>query len=444
MKRLLRARASSAGLSLFAATLGVGACNCGTPSIQDNNLFSTTISTSGTGGSAGADATTGNQGSTSSGGAASSGAGAGGGAGTSGGPAMSSGAGASSGAGTSSAGTSSGAGASGGLPQDDLAAAQAFIEPLVLGLNIERGWAWSMPGANPTGSAEYWAYLKNTAGITHVRLFYPWRSSFAMGGGGPNNEPPDQASFGRILDAAGQAISAGLKVFLDCADVMGVEDLTGENGNAAESHMANCAAWTASRGFDPSMLAIGPVNEWAFGSDNTTFNDYRQHFHDVLRAQLPAYVLTTGPGWWKTRSWIYDPSKKFEPFSDLRVLYEWHSYDTFDAGGWAAEESKLAAWRAANGGRPTICGEVGPGYWEDQVNGIPMGQATWAWPALYQGMLPSIAAERPSLWAITNGSDYRLNKSDSDPHVMDGGNGSTNLLQSLLDNGAAMKAALGK
>jgi hypothetical protein len=58
--------------------------------------------------------------------------------------------------------------------------------------------------------------------------------------------------------------------------------------------------------------------------------------------------------------------------------------------------------------------------------------------------LPSIAAERPSLWAITDGSGCRLDKSSSDPHVMDGGGGSTNLLQSLLENGAAMRAALGK
>jgi hypothetical protein len=277
-----------------------------------------------------------------------------------------------------------------------------------------------------------------------VRLFYPWRSSFAMGGGGPGNEPPDQASFNRILDAAARAVEAGLKVFLDCADVMGVEDLTGDNGAAAESHMASCAAWTASRGFDPRMLAIGPVNEWAFGEDNTTFNAYRQHYHDVLRAQLPGYVLTTGPGWWKTRSWIYDASKKFVPFTDLRVLYEWHSYSTLDADGWKAEEAKLAAWRAANGGRPTICGEVGPGYWEDQVNGTPMAEAPWAWPALFQGMLPSIAAERPSLWAITDGSGYRINKSSSDPHVMDGVGGSTDLLQSLLHSAAAMRTALGK
>ena len=38
------------------------------------------------------------------------------------------------------------------LPVGDLAAAQAFIEPFVLGINIERGWAWSLPGGNTTSS----------------------------------------------------------------------------------------------------------------------------------------------------------------------------------------------------------------------------------------------------------------------------------------------------
>jgi hypothetical protein len=340
--------------------------------------------------------------------------------------------------------SSTGAGAGGALPQGDLAAAQAFIDPLVLGLNIERGWAWSMPGVDPTGSTEYWSYLKNTAGITHVRLFYPWRPSIAMGGGGPDNSPPDQGGFNRILDAADQAIKAGLKVFLDCTDVMGVEDFTGDNGVATEAHIGNCAAWTASRNLDPSMLAVGAVNEWAGGDDNTTYNDYRQHYHDVLRAKLPGYVLTTGPGYWKSRDWIYDAGKGFVPFSDLRVIYEWHEYSTLDANGWKDEEAKLAAWRAANGGRPTICGEAGAGYWDDAPNGQPLSKDPASWPDLFKGMLPSIAADRPSIWAVTYGGEYRINKSGDDPHVMDGSNGSPDLLQMLLDDEAAMKKALGK
>lgn len=350
--------------------------------------------------------------------------------------------------GTSGTPSSSGAdggtpGQTGPLPSGDLDAAKAFVAPLILGVNVERGWAWDLPGQSSSSSTQFWSYLKNTVGVTHVRLFYPWRPSLTMGGGGANNAPPDQGQFNRILDAASQAIAAGLKVFVDCTDVMGIEDFTGDNGMATETHIANCADWTAQRHLDPAMFAIGPVNEWAGGDDNTTYNSYRQHYHDVLRAKLPGYVLTTGPGYWKSRDWLYDPSKKFETFSDLRVVYEWHHYSSLDAAGWQAEEAKLQAWRNANGGRPTICGEAGPGYWGEDVGGSPLDQAPSAWPSHWDQQLPNIAQEHPSLWAITYGGSYRLNRADDDPTVMDGSGGSPNLLQSLVSNRAAMKSALG-
>ena len=333
---------------------------------------------------------------------------------------------------------------SAGLPLDDLAAAQAFVAPLVLGVNIERGWAWDLPGANATSSTQYWSYLKTAAGITHVRLFYPWRPSLAMGGGGANNAPPDQAQFDRILDAATQAIAAGLTVLVDCTDVMGTEDFTGANGQATDVHIDHCATWTAARHFAPDKFAIGPVNEWAGGDDNTTYNALRQKYHATLRAKLPGYVLTTGPGYWKSRDWLYDPSKKFETFADKRVLYEWHHYSSLDGPGWASEAAKLEAWRNANGGVPTICGEAGPGYWDEDVGGGErLASAPASWPSRFAAMLPSIAKERPVIWTITYGGDFRINKSDTDPAILDGVGGGPNLLQSLTTNAAAMRTVLG-
>jgi hypothetical protein len=341
-------------------------------------------------------------------------------------------------------GSSEGAG-SGGDPtppsppaSGDLAAAQEFVRPLVLGVNVERGWAWSVPGGD-----SYWSYLKNTVGATHVRLFYPWRPSVVMGGGGANNAPPSEQQFGRILDASEQAIKAGLKVFLDCTDVMGTEDFSGSNGDETETEIRNCASWVAARGFDPTMIAVGPVNEWAGGDDNTTYNATRQHYQDVLRDALGGYVLTTGPGYWKSRDWLYDPSHKFQAFDDLRVIYEWHEYSTLDAAGWQSEEAKLAGWREKNGGRPTVCGEAGPGYWGDQVNGAALDYAPSAWPGLFGQMLPNIAAEAPSIWAVTYGGSYRINKSGDDAHVMDGSNGQPDLVKMFHDNAAAIRGAKG-
>lgn len=322
-------------------------------------------------------------------------------------------------------------------PDDDLGAAQAFVRNLTLGVNVERGWAWSLPGQDATGSTSYWTYLRDTAHVTHVRLFCPWRPSIAMGGGGANNAPPDKAAFARILDAADQAIKAGLTVFLDCTDVMGTEDFEGENGKRTDEHMGHCADWTAERAFDEKRFALGPVNEWAGGEDNDTYNATRLTYHDVLRAKLPGYVLTTGPGYWKSRDWLYDADKKFKTFSDLRVVYEWHHYSSLDEGGWKSEAEKLAAWRKENGGRPTVCGEAGPGYWDEIVNGKRLAQAPEAWPARFAAQLPAIAEEHPSVWAVTYGGEYRINKNGDDPFLQDG------LVTTFVKAEAAMRTKLG-
>jgi hypothetical protein len=262
-----------------------------------------------------------------------------------------------------------------------------------------------------------------------------------MGGGGPGNAPPDEGRFSRILDAAEQATKAGLHVFLDCTDVMGIEDFTGDAKDATEAHLANCAEWTAKRHLDPKLFALGPVNEWAGGDDNTLYNDLRKHAHELLRAKLPGYVLTTGPAYWKSRDYLYDPAKKFEVFDDLRVIYEWHHYSSLDAAGWKAEEGKLAAWRASHGGRPTVCGEAGAGYWDEDVEGTKLSRAPKSWPARFQAMLGNIAPERPSIWAVTYGGEYRVNKSGDDPRVMDGSSGEPDLLQMFHDGAAAIAAA---
>jgi hypothetical protein len=330
------------------------------------------------------------------------------------------------------------------LPADDLAAAQAFVEPLTLGFNVERGWAWALPGQSSTTSTRYWSYLKNTAHATHVRLFYPWRPSITMGGGGANNSPPDEAAFDRILDAAAQAIAAGLKVFVDFTDVMGTEDFEGANGNATRAHLANAAKWSSERNLDKAMIAYGPVNEWAGGDDNVLYAGHRQAAQDTLRRELPGYVLTTGPAYWKSRDYLYDPAKKFEPFADLRVIYEWHHYSSIDAAGWESEERKLADWRARNGGRPTVCGEAGPGYWDEIVDGQRLAQNAAAWPSRFLGQLPAIAKERPSVWAITYGGEYRVNKPGDDPHVLDGSNGQPNLLAAFVQSETAMRRTLGR
>lgn len=304
----------------------------------------------------------------------------------------------------------------------DLDVAQAFIAPLTLGVNVERGWAWEV-------GDDYYRYLHDDIHLTHVRLFYPWRPSLDMGGGGPGNSAPDEERFARILDAVRGAIDAGLKVYLDCSDVIDVDEARGIYG-----HVRNCGQWVADRHFDPRMVAIGPINEHA-GADNPTWNPIRRDLHDILRAALPGYVLTTGASGWKGRPDLVRDD--FTPFDDLRVVYEWHHYESANADTWMAHENELDSWRRAHGGRPTVAGEAGPGYWDDDVGGTPMTQANWVWGERFDEQLPYIAADRPSLWAVTYGNDYRLNTSDSDPTLL------ATMVDALTRNAAAIRSALG-
>ena len=300
----------------------------------------------------------------------------------------------------------------------DLTAAQAFVSDLTLGVNVERGWAWEV-------GAEYYAYLRDSVHATHVRLFYPWRPWVDMGGGSPGNAAPDAARFGRILDAVQHAVDAGLKVYLDCSDVI-------DDGEAAfvYDHVRNCARWIAERGFDPRRVAVGPINEHA-GSDNPTWNPIRRDLHAIMRAELPGFVLVTGASGWKGRPDLLRGD--FEVFDDLRVVYEWHHYDSVDATTWTARAAELATWRSAHGNRPTVCGECGPGYWDESVEGTTLQYAWWVWPRRFAEQLPALASEHPSLWAVTYGNAYRLNRSGDDPTLID------ELLASFRANEAAIR-----
>lgn len=302
----------------------------------------------------------------------------------------------------------------------DLAAAQAFVADLALGVNVERGWAWEV-------GSDYYRYLRDDLGATHVRLFYPWRPNITMGGGGPGNSAPDGDRFARILDAAQQAIDAGLKVFLDCSDVIDDDEADG-----IRDHVRHCAQWIAERGFDPERIAVGPINEHA-GSDNTTWNPIRSELHTIMRDALPGFVLTTGAAGWKGRPDLLRDD--FELFEDLRIIYEWHHYDSASADDWAARGAELARWREARGDRPTVCGECGPGYWDEIVDGTRLANAPWVWPQRFAEQLPSLAFERPMLWAVTYGGDYRLNASGSDPTL------TPQLAESFRANAQAIRAA---
>jgi hypothetical protein len=316
----------------------------------------------------------------------------------------------------------------------DLVAAQQLLAPLTLGVNIERGWAWSLPA----NQDEYFAYLRDVAKVTHVRMFYPWRPSREMGGGGPGNSRPNAEQIDRIFNGAQHAIDAGLTVFVDCVDVLDESEISAE----VDAHVALCGEVAAQHHFDPTKFALGPVNEYA-GGTNAEWNPHRARWNQILRERLPGYVLTTGGANWKASSSLYDDNAGFEVFDDLRVIYDWHHYESRDSDGWAWTEQQLAAWRDAHGGRPTLNGEAGAGYWAEPVDDTTLEYAPWAWPSHMATQFEHTAVERPTLWAVTYGNSFRYNKEGDDPHFRDGSNGDTNLLEAVRSESDKIRVRLG-
>lgn len=273
-----------------------------------------------------------------------------------------------------------------------LSRARAFLRGCVLGVNPERTWAWSIPG----GVAAYAAYLK-ARGITHVRLFYPWRPAYGMDGPGSENVPT-QAQFARILDAVAVYIAAGIKVFLDFTDVLTVwEDFSETGTPKIYQHIRNAAAWTAARRFDPLMFACGPVNEWGGDED---FLTHMLAFHQILRDAMPDHVLLLSNRYWA--HWTRLISQRAY-IDDRQVVWCFHSYDGQDKAGWQDTARRLTVWSNDNGGVPVAWGECGPGDARD-----PSG-----WADFMGAMHPAMAFTRPMLWAVTYGGDFRLNGADA-------------------------------
>ena len=275
-------------------------------------------------------------------------------------------------------------------PGDDLGAARAFMQPLTVGFNVERGWAWSIPGGVPANAQ----YLKSL-GVTHVRLFYPWSPS-ANYGVDPGNPNSQMQAF---LDAAGQWIAGGLTVFVDCTDLMGVDDFNNSK-NAIYQEVTDMAQMAAAHHFPTDKFAMGPINEWVGddGNGGDPFGQYRNDLHAIIRSALPGYVLTVSSEYWD----YYGRLLHLTPMSDKRVVYAFHAYESHaNSSEWQnAVVKPITDWSTKNGRLPVFMGEAGP--WSED------------WVSWSNSTMPALSVFRPAFWAITYGSALRLNKSGSD------------------------------
>lgn len=296
-----------------------------------------------------------------------------------------------------------------GQPPDpaDIAFAKAWTAPLAFGADLERDWAWNPAGMGTAGVHAVAAFLKGR-GVDYVRLFYRWRPAVDMGDG---TGLPTKEQFARILDAAAVYMSYGLKVILDCCDVLEAWNDFLHHEGLIYQHITNCAAWIAERNFDRNRFAVGPVNEWAGDDDYTV---HQRAFHAILRAALPRFLLVCGSNGWKHYSRLI-ASRPF--VVDGLTIWDFHSYDARTAAEWAAIADQISAWAAANGGLVCMWTEAGLGYagwWNNGVYIMGQEDDPAAWVRNLAAMFPAMARFRPGVWAWTGGGFWRVNLSASD------------------------------
>jgi hypothetical protein len=267
-----------------------------------------------------------------------------------------------------------------------------FVKSLKCGINVERARAWYM-GDFGSGTQSY-SYFKSM-GMTHVRLFYPWRPSINMGGSA-TGQLPKASEFQRIIESARNAQKAGLKVFLDCCDVMEISEM----GSDTDKYLEMAAGQIAISGLDKSMIAVGAVNEFA-GADNNKWNPHRKRVNALMRKALPGWLLTTGSAYWKHYAYLI--AADFELSNDALMIYDTHQYDwnASEPGHWTLVAGDLNSFSARHD-VPVVMGEAGLGWDNGGLDHV----GEWA-PILSSLLASQIPA--PTLWAITDGSEWRLN-----------------------------------
>lgn len=280
--------------------------------------------------------------------------------------------------------------------------------------NIERGRVWTL-GDFTSGTA---SYLKlKSQGVVGVRIFFPWRYSVDMMGIGVNNLPSD-ASRESFMNAATNALRAGLYVQMDLMDVLDTPDVidTAAARSATLAHTTRFAEQIVDKaardGWDWSKIAIGPVNEWA-GADNNTYNSIRLELHRILRERLPqqAILVTNGAYWGDLRT--LDNSLAL-PTDGGPLTVQIHNYSDVNAARnsshWAWMQQEALRWSDANGGVSVTLGEYG--IW-DGANDHGYLTNTSLAAAMTTAIAEGAPELRPAIWTITSvGAWYNVNNQD--------------------------------
>ena len=196
-------------------------------------------------------------------------------------------------------------------------------------------------------------------------------------------------------------------------DLTNSSDCQGSSLTVVHAWSTAAAQAVATYGFDPSMIAIGPINE-PTGDTNAIWDPILRDLHDTLRQTLPqsaGWILTKGGANWA------DPgtfSSGGLVFSDPLTVYMVHYYpastppnngDSAVVSEWAGVAKEVLDYASAHGNVPVVAGETGL-Y---NANDLPYGGApdpgSSAWPAVIVDTSQGAGALRPLPWAVTDGSD---------------------------------------
>lgn len=325
----------------------------------------------------------------------------------------------------SSSGGGSGSGSGGGKGDGgardagswtDLQKAQRFVSSMQMGVDIERARITYMTyQGNVIGqSPAYFTYLRSL-GIDHIRIFFPWSPSFLNGGigVGAGQVPPTSGTFEAMLQGALNANKAGVKVFFDLMDLTNSSDCQGASLTVVHAWITAAAQKIAAYGFDPSMIAIGPINE-PTGDSNAIWDPLLQDLHDLLRQTLPqsdGWILSKGGANWADPGMF---SSGGLVFADPLVVYMVHYYpaatppnngDGAVVSEWAGVVKEVEAYSMAHGGVPVVTGETGLWNPNDANYGGAPDPGAGVWPAVIQDTASGAGALRPQPWAITDGTE---------------------------------------
>jgi hypothetical protein len=276
-----------------------------------------------------------------------------------------------------------------------------------IGLNIER-WrpVYMQYAGKPLTEPDYWEYLK-TKRVDYLRFFFPYRPSLNMiGKGYTGNAIPTREDVRAMLRPIAAAAKAGIPSIFTACDVMGLEDFA--YWDAVKKWLNIFAEELSDSNIPPNLLVPGLYNELAGGS-NPDYNRYRLEAHDIFRVHLPDHTLSHGVAYWSHHRCLDD---QWQRPSDLNIIVEFHQYEIGNAGHWSWVQGLADKFSTRHDGIPVINGEFGPGdFGTASTNHIG---SVWV-PNIRNG-LSSLQRAKPCLWCVTDGGDFRLNRTDATLH----------------------------